>query len=493
VPPRPPRPELSGRSNREGQRGRNGWGAAGVCAGMTALLLLALGATPLESVHLDGFPFLQQKPDFCGEAAAEMALRRLGRDVTQDDVFNASGLDPLAGRGVWADSLRDALVNLGLRPGPVWYRVTPSRADEEVAAQFRALHADLRAGTPSIVCMHYDASPRTTEHFRLITGYDAATDEVVYQEPAEANGANRRMKRDVFLALWPFKKSSAKWTVIRLRLEPQGPPPPLVRPTAPTPAEVSQHVQRLKETLPAGFTLAWEKPFLVIGNEAPEVVRARGRDVVRWTRDLLLQDFFERPPSKLEEVWVFKDAASYQHASRTLFHTEPTTPYGYYLSSRRAMVMNIKPGYGTLTHELVHPFMHENWPDGPAWLNEGLGSLFEFPGERAGHFIGQLNWRLPGVQAAIRNKTVPRLSELISTSTEAFYADETGVHYAMARYLCYWLQERGLLIRFVQRAQALKAVDGTGATALEEVLGGPPDTFQKDWEAFVLALKRHRT
>jgi hypothetical protein len=49
------------------------------------------------------------------------------------------------------------------------------------------------------------------------------------------------------------------------------------------------------------------------------------------------------------------------------------------------------------------------------------------------------------------------------------------------------------LIRFVQRAQALKAVDGTGATALEEVLGGSVDTFQKDWEAFVLALKRHRT
>ena len=60
----------------------------------------------------------------------------------------------------------------------------------------------------------------------------------------------------------------------------------------------------------------------------------------------------------------------------------------------------------------------------------------------------------------------------------------------MARYLCYWLQEKGLLIKFVNRAQELKAKDRTGWRALEEVLGKDPDTFQKDWEKFVLALKK---
>ena len=230
----------------------------------------------------------------------------------------------------------------------------------------------------------------------------------------------------------------------------------------------------------------------MVGNEEPDKVRSRGKDVVRWTRDLLLKDFFQKAPEHLEEVWIFKDAATYEASSRSLFHTEPTTPYGYYLSGRRAMVMNIRPGYGTLTHEMVHPFMHANWPEGPAWLNEGLGSLFEFPGERDGHFIGQLNWRLPAVQQAIREKWVPRISTLTHTTDDAFYADETGVHYAMARYLCYWLQERGLLVKFVQRAQALKAIDPSGSSALKEVLGGDPDSFQADWEAFVTGLKRVR-
>ena len=135
--------------------------------------------------------------------------------------------------------------------------------------------------------------------------------------------------------------------------------------------------------------------------------------------------------------------------------------------------------------------MHANWPDGPAWLNEGLGSLFEFPGERDGHFIGQLNWRLPGLQAALREKAgVPKFSALLRTTETEFYDDETGVHYAMARYLCYWLQEKGLLVKFVARAQALKAKDPTGWQALEEVLGADPDTQQKDWVKFVLGLKR---
>ncbi|MBL8912005.1 MAG: C39 family peptidase [Archangium sp.] len=454
---------------------------------MHALLPLVLVALP--SVQLEGFQHVKQKPDFCGEADVEMALRRLGRDIDQDDVFNASGLDPLKGRGIWADDLKKVLTTLGFEPGQTWYRVNPAKSGSEMDAQFAELHKDLSKGIPSIVCMHYDAQPKTTEHFRLITGYDARTDEVVYMEPAEDDGANRRMKRADFLALWPFKPAKDKWTVIRLRLEEKS-KPELQKFTKPTPAEVVQHVMELKETMPSGFTMVWEKPFLVIGNESPEKVRSRAKDVVGWTRDLLLKDYFPKAPETMEDVWVFKDAATYEKYSRELFQTEPDTPYGFYLSSRKSMVMNIRPGYGTLTHELVHPFMHANWPEGPAWFNEGLGSLFEFPGERDGHFIGQLNWRLPGVQTAIREKTVPKISALVKTTEDQFYDDDSGVHYAMARYLCYWLQEKGLLIKFVKRAQELKGEDKTGLKALTEVLGGDPDTFQKEWEKFTLALKR---
>jgi Peptidase_C39 like family len=456
-------------------------------ANMTALLLLLLSAAP-ASVQLTGFPFVQQKPDFCGEAAAEMALRRLGRSVTQDDVFNASGVDPLLGRGVYTNELAQGLRQLGVEPGPVWHHLEPSKAVAQRDAQFDALLTDLRAGQPSIVCMHYDASLDTTEHFRLVTGYDAARDEVVYQEPAVTDGADRRMRRSDFLALWTFKPAKDRWTLIRLRMTPATSPPVRAFPS-PTPAELSQHVQAMK--LPKEMTLAWEPPFLVIGDEAPAKVRSRAKDVVRWCRDLLLADFFTQAPQALHEVWVLKDAASYTRVSKGLFGTTPTTPYGYFLSGRRALVMNIKPGYGTLTHELVHPFMHQAWPGVPAWLNEGVASLFEFPYEEGGHLKGRVNWRLPALQRALADGAAPSFHTLTHLSDGDFYADGDGVHYAAARYLCFWLQERGLLSTFVKRAIALQDKDSTAHGALAEVLGAEPDSRRAEWETFVKGLSRN--
>lgn len=437
-------------------------------------------------------PFVQQKPDFCGEAVAAMALQHLGQQVTQDDVFNASGLDPLKGRGVWTNELATALRALNIDPGAVWYRVDPAKAATQIDAQWKAIHADLESGQPSIVCMHYDDTPNTTEHFRLITGYDPATDEVIYQEPAEANGADRRMAKAQFFKLWAFKPSKDKWSIIRLRMTPTKTAAAELKPMpAPDPATVAQHVLELKKTLPKGMTVLLERPFLVVGNEEPEVVKSRSKSLVRWTRDLLLKDFFDAVPEHIEEIWVLKDAPTYEKYSRELFNTNPDTPYGYYLSGRRALVMNIRPGGGTLVHEMVHPFMHQAWPDAPGWLNEGLASLFEFPYEEGGHMKGRVNWRLPALKKGLAVKVVPSFKSIVHLSQDAFYEDPYGVHYAEARYMCHWLQERGLLVKFVRRAIELKDVDASGWQALTEVLGKDPDSFRPEWERYVLGLSQH--
>jgi hypothetical protein len=238
------------------------------------------------------------------------------------------------------------------------------------------------------------------------------------------------------------------------------------------------------------MTLVLEHPFLVVGNEAPETVKSRAKSLVRWTRDLLLKDFFEHAPDHVEEMWVLKDAPTYERYSKELFNITPDTPYGYYLSSRRALVMNIRPGGGTLVHEMVHPFMHQAWPEAPGWLNEGLASLFEFPYEERGHLKGRVNWRLPALKKGLAVKVVPSFKSLAHLSQEAFYEDPYGVHYAQARYMCHWLQERGLLVKFVRRAVELKDVDGSGWQALTEVLGRDPDSFRTEWERYVLGLSQ---
>jgi hypothetical protein len=442
------------------------------------------------SVLIPDVAHVQQRPDFCGEACAEMYLRKLGRPFTQDDVFLAAGVDPALGRGAYTAELARALRSIGFDVGPVWHEVRPRLA--AVEAVWNGLYADLAKGIPSIVCTHYDERAGTTEHFRLVLGYDRAKDQVVYHEPAKANGAYRRMARSRFLRLWPLKYRSKRWTVIRLRLDPahlQAAPP--TRVPGFTDADYAQHVLALKTKLPGrGFTIVIQKPFVVVGDEAPEVVRERAVGTVKWATDRLKESFFDKDPLRILTVWLFKGRESYERHALRLFGEEPGTPYGYFSSRHRALVMNIATGGGTLVHEIVHPFMEANFPGVPAWFNEGLGSLYEQCADRGGRIWGLTNWRLAGLQKEIRAGRLPSFRQLLSTSNNAFYTNRRGDNYAQARYLLYYLQERGLLPDFFRKFRAQKESDPTGYATLQAVLGEDDmDAFQKRWEAFVLRLK----
>jgi Peptidase_C39 like family/Protein of unknown function (DUF1570) len=456
---------------------------------------IALDGTPPPAGALAlirGIPHVRQKPDFCGEACAEMVLSWLGRGGTQDDVFDVAGIDPSLGRGAITPELKRGLERLGFRVGDVWYAVEAARGAAELGRQFADLYADLVRGIPSIVCMHYDEGPHTTEHFRLVVGYDPVTDEVVYHEPAEDNGAYRRMKRTRMLRLWPLAYDAAHWTVIRFRLDLD---PAAVRPPAEplvhghTPSEYAQHVLALKERLGPAFSVVLEPPFVVAGDEPEATVRAHAEDIVSWARDSLEADFFTVEPKRILDVLLFKDARSYRKKAIELFHAEPTTPYGYYSSEHGALVMNIATGGGTLVHEIVHPFVEVDFPEAPAWLNEGLGSLFEQSDVRDGHIIGRTNWRLPALQEAIAKRRLVSLEALVRTDTHAFYEEDPGTNYAAARYLCYYLQERGLLVRFYRTFRAHHVEDPTGAATLRHVLGeGDLAAFQPRWEGYVAKL-----
>jgi hypothetical protein len=446
------------------------------------------------SVRIEGVPHVRQEPDFCGEACVSMALARLGHPLDQDEVFNLSGVDPSLGRGVVTHELDRTLRRVGFDPGPVWFPVRPASAGDELEALFAAMVADLQAGVPSIVCMHFDDAPRTTEHFRLVLGYDAATDEVVYHEPARDDGAYRRMPRGLFLRLWPLKPGPDVWTAIRLRLAPTS---TLDRAAAPpragfSDAAYAQHVLALRRTLgPRGrdFTILVERPFVVLGDGDPSTVRAQAEHTVKWAVTRLKEAYFTRDPERLLDIWLFRDRSSYMTNVWDLFKETPTTKFGYYTSAHGALLMNISTGAGTLVHEIVHPFVEANLPGCPPWLNEGLGSLYEQSGEEHGRIWGYTNWRLTGLQQAIREKKVPPFEALTSADETAFYDHDPGTNYAQARYLLYYLQEKGLLLPFYRAYRDGRAADPTGYATLQRILGETDmAAFQARWEAYVMDL-----
>lgn len=258
-----------------------------------------------------------------------------------------------------------------------------------------------------------------------------------------------------------------------------------------TDADYAQHIVKLKKKIPSpAFTILIQKPFVVIGDEPAEIVAVRAEQTVKWATARLMKMYFKKTPDDIIDIWLFKDKASYEKYTWEIFSDKPDTPYGYSSSEHKALIMNIGTGGGTLVHEIVHPFIAANFPDCPSWLNEGLGSLYEQSQAKGDEIIGLTNWRLSGLQEAIRKDKVPSFQALTSTTTTEFYNQDRGTNYAQARYLCYYLQERGLLTKFYHAFYAARAEDPTGYMTLQSVLGKKDmDAFKKEWEAYVLKLR----
>ncbi len=255
-------------------------------------------------------------------------------------------------------------------------------------------------------------------------------------------------------------------------------------------ADFAAHVEQLKKKLPsADFTIVIQPPFVVVGDEPAATVREHSQNTVKWAIDKLKAEYFSADPKEILDIWLFKDSASYERNAQLLFGEKPGTPYGYYSGAHKALVMNISTGGGTLVHEIVHPFIEANFPACPPWLNEGLGSLYEQSGEVDGRIRGFTNWRLPGLQKAINAGTVPTFRGLTALDARGFYNDDKGTNYAQARYLCYYLQQKGLLTKFYRRFHARQKTDPTGYQTLRETLGNiDMKVFQRKWEKYVLSL-----
>ena len=111
-------------------------------------------------------------------------------------------------------------------------------------------------------------------------------------------------------------------------------------------------------------------------------------------------------------------------------------------------------------------------------------------GCQGGHIQGSTNWRLRGLQIAITANEVPDFKTLCNTTTREFYNEDPGTNYAQARYLCYYLQEHGKLVKYFHQFHEHAAHDPGGYKTLATVLGEEDmEAFKDKWEKYVMNLR----
>ena len=200
---------------------------------------------------------------------------------------------------------------------------------------------------------------------------------------------------------------------------------------------------------------------------------------------------FSKKPEQAVSVYLFPTKEAYQSFCTQKYAAPCISKYGFYQPAERYLVMHIGAGAGGLTHEIVHPLVEADFPQAPTWINEGIASLFEQPViPRPGEIHGAKNWRHPRLKRALSSneRDKARLDVLFGMTDETFRDDAEDLHYAMARYVCQWLDERGKLWPFYQKWRDNVATDPTGEKSFEEVVGMTPQEASPAWVKWASAL-----
>jgi hypothetical protein len=266
--------------------------------------------------------------------------------------------------------------------------------------------------------------------------------------------------------------------------------PPLIQPAQAAPPRDPLAV--IHDELGPEVPVVREAPFILAGPGWTVASLHTVTDLVHRALDAFFSGRFTTRPSRPVAVYLFASAAPYEQFCKTRLGEACMSPFGFYRPDVRTIVMNAGPGIGTLTHEMVHPLVEADFEGAPTWIDEGLASLFEAPVlPREGEIHGARNWRLPRLRAALgsaKEREHTTLDALFSMSDATFRDDDESLHYAMARYACQWLDERGQLWVFYRAWRDGVKTDPTGEKAFVAATGQTPAQANATWQAWVRRL-----
>ncbi|MBK7402808.1 MAG: hypothetical protein IPJ34_42935 [Myxococcales bacterium] len=256
------------------------------------------------------------------------------------------------------------------------------------------------------------------------------------------------------------------------------------------PPRLAQHTTRARSDLGEGARIAVIEPAFVLAapSNVTEQVFVDTEAQLRRLYAGLVGAGLDPPPSgAATALYLLPGAGSYQTFCFTKWDKPCLSDRGFFVASDRLAVVDLANG-GTLTvlHEAVHPLVLAHFPGIPAWFYEGLSALFEVPRYEEGVLHGDRKARagyLPHEQKKLAPRV--RLDKLFAMDELAFRRDASE-SYAIARFVCLWLDEKGYLWPFFHRFREIAWRD-SGAQAFRDVVGLTLAEAQPVWESWVIA------
>lgn len=166
-----------------------------------------------------------------------------------------------------------------------------------------------------------------------------------------------------------------------------------------------------------------------------------------------------RPPDKLIAVYLMRDKATLNKTAKMVHGlTLPESNIGYSSLGDLSILGNSDAeNIGTIYHELFHLMVRTDVGDIPAWLDEGIASLYETSNWNKGILKGNIqNWRTKVLNELLKTRRqLPQLSNIINDNWEGFTMEynnspcDIAINYAVAKHFAIYLQEHDLLQKMV--------------------------------------------
>lgn len=172
--------------------------------------------------------------------------------------------------------------------------------------------------------------------------------------------------------------------------------------------------------------------------------------------------FRPAPGSKLSpiDVCLFESTNEYQDfLHRALGADNHEGPLGVYWRYRRVVIANLSTPLGNLRHELAHALIADAFGHLPAWLDEGLASLYNEAIWKKGRYIFGQTHRLWQLRKVKSNGRLPDFATLAASGEREVYGENYYVYYSMGRFISLYIDKKGRLGEFVQEMSTKRSAD----------------------------------